>query len=598
MTHVLIHKQRKRVHALGYMHAARVTGGVDRRLNVNVGVLGHVDSGKTSLVAALSTTVSTAALDKHPQSQERGITLDLGFSNFTAPTPEHLAEAAAGSSEVQMTLVDCPGHATLIRTVMCGARIIDIVLLVLDVTKGIQTQTAECIVVAEAVTPHLIVALNKVDLLPSEGRTRLLSRVKKRLAATFRNTRYAGCVMVPVAARPGGDGPPEGVADVSAALLRVVPTQLYRPQGPLQVAVDHCFSLRGRGTVLTGTVLQGQVSVGDSIELPELRLQRKVRSIQVFRQAVQEARCGDRAAIAVTQLEAATVERCLLAAPGSVPSFSAAIARVDKIRFYVGNVKSKSRMHVSVGHVTLMSELAFFGLPDASQHADADLRSSQPRPTDTTYPAKSDATQAASSPLQAQESAQAFDLGRQYQHQEQLYGAEGRPPDENACNDLTAGGTAQGNHFGPQWALLRFSQPVVAPEDSGLIGSKLDAEASGAACRLAFCGHIVAILDTSDSLHLKRLQIFRWKRREGIIERVTGFRSAVCRGMFKKETDISVFAGMQVISEEGVSGTLAGSFGKSGKFSVKFDAPVESGSKVVLLFKKFLFQTDKRIMAQ
>eukprot|EP00208_Stichococcus_sp_RCC1054_P006234 CAMPEP_0206139746 /NCGR_PEP_ID=MMETSP1473-20131121/7113_1 /ASSEMBLY_ACC=CAM_ASM_001109 /TAXON_ID=1461547 /ORGANISM="Stichococcus sp, Strain RCC1054" /LENGTH=154 /DNA_ID=CAMNT_0053533641 /DNA_START=281 /DNA_END=741 /DNA_ORIENTATION=+ len=144
-----------------------------RRLNVNVGVLGHVDSGKTSLVAALSTHLSTAALDKHPQSQERGITLDLGFSSFTAPMPEHLARAgvAPADSDLQVTLVDCPGHASLIRTILCGARIIDMVLLVVDITKGIQAQTAECLVLAEAVTEHLIVALNKVDQLPVEGRT-------------------------------------------------------------------------------------------------------------------------------------------------------------------------------------------------------------------------------------------------------------------------------------------------------------------------------------------------------------------------------------------------------------------------------------------
>lgn len=566
-----------------------MASGVSRRLNVNVGILGHVDSGKTSLVAALSTTVSTAALDKNPQSQERGITLDLGFSNYTAPTPEHLATAAAGSEEVQMTLVDCPGHATLIRTVMCAARIIDIVLLVVDVTKGIQTQTAECIVVAESVTPHLIVALNKVDLLPLEGRAKLLSRIQKRLASTFKNTRYAACVMVPVAARPGSGGPPEGVTEVSAALLRAVPSQLHRPQGPLQVAVDHCFVLRGRGTVLTGTVLQGRVRVGDTVELPELsRLQRKVRSIQMFRQPVQEALCGDRAAFAVTRLEASNVERCLLAAPGSVPSFSAAVAHVHKIRFYAGDIKSRSKLHISVGHLTVMAHLEFFGLPDTAQHNGGN---NQPQPIGRAFPTTSNASQASS--FQAQEGAHQFEFGRQYQHQEQLHGAEGRPPDDNLP------GPAEQNYIGPQWVLLRFSQPVVAAPDSGLIGSKLDADASAAACRLAFCGHLVAILDTSDPLQLKRLQVFRRKRREGVIERVTGGdRNAVCRGMFKKETAISAFAGMQVISELGVLGTLGGTFGKSGKFTVRFDAPVVIGSKVLLTFKKYLFEPDKRIMGQ
>ena len=89
-----------------------------KTLNFNVGVLGHVDSGKTSLARSLSSTASTAAFDKNPQSRERGITLDLGFSSFTVDLPDHLRESAYES--LQFTLVDCPGHASLIRTIIGG----------------------------------------------------------------------------------------------------------------------------------------------------------------------------------------------------------------------------------------------------------------------------------------------------------------------------------------------------------------------------------------------------------------------------------------------------------------------------------------------
>ena len=131
--------------------------------NINIGVLGHVDSGKTSLVRVLSTQFSTAALDKHPQSKARGITLDLGFSAFSANVPEHLAGQV---EKLQYTLVDCPGHASLIRTIIGGAQIIDRMLLVVDITKGIQTQTAECLVIGSILTPDLVVVMNKVDLIP------------------------------------------------------------------------------------------------------------------------------------------------------------------------------------------------------------------------------------------------------------------------------------------------------------------------------------------------------------------------------------------------------------------------------------------------
>lgn len=88
-------------------------------LNLNVGILGHVDSGKTSLAKALSTTASTASFDKNPQSQERGITIDLGFSALVVDMPEHLKKACS-EQKLQLTFVDCPGHASLIRTIIGG----------------------------------------------------------------------------------------------------------------------------------------------------------------------------------------------------------------------------------------------------------------------------------------------------------------------------------------------------------------------------------------------------------------------------------------------------------------------------------------------
>lgn len=141
-------------------------------LNINIGVLGHIDSGKTSLCRALSTVTSTASLDKSPQSKERGITLDLGFSAFVVAVPDWLREREqeklAGIEHIQFTLVDCPGHASLMKTVIGGASIIDLMVLVVDCQKLIQTQTFECIVLGEILMDKLLIAFNKVDLLRSE----------------------------------------------------------------------------------------------------------------------------------------------------------------------------------------------------------------------------------------------------------------------------------------------------------------------------------------------------------------------------------------------------------------------------------------------
>lgn len=104
--------------------------------------------------------------------------------------------------------------------------------------------------------------------------------------------------------------------------------------------------------------------MNDTIELPALKLQKQVKSMQMFHKPVSQVRQGDRAAICVTQLNAKLIERGLAAAPGTVPTFSAAVAAVDKVRFYAGGVLGKAKYHMSIGHVTVMAEVQFFGLPD------------------------------------------------------------------------------------------------------------------------------------------------------------------------------------------------------------------------------------------
>jgi selenocysteine-specific elongation factor len=145
----------------------------EKILNINIGVLGHIDSGKTSLCKAISTIASTAGFDKNPQSKERGITLDLGFSAFIIAIPSWFRskheEDLKKYEYLQFTLVDCPGHASLMKTIIGGASIIDFMMLIIDSQKLIQTQTAECIVLGEILMDKLIIAMNKVDMFPNGG---------------------------------------------------------------------------------------------------------------------------------------------------------------------------------------------------------------------------------------------------------------------------------------------------------------------------------------------------------------------------------------------------------------------------------------------
>ena len=363
-------------------------------INVNVGILGHVDSGKTSLVKALSTLLSTAALDKNPQSQARGITLDLGFSAFSLPMPEHLMEKAGKDKKIlQFTLVDCPGHASLIRTIIGGSQIIDMMILVVDANKGIQTQTAECIVIGEITTDKLIIVLNKCDLLPEAEREAKIERMKRRLLKVFNKTKFANCSIIATSAAVGGEkvasigakcalstglnesstkGPKkdgmtmnlsnsQGVAELVDLIRASIEIPKRNLCGPLYYAIDHCFSIKGHGTILTGTVLGGSISVGNIIELPHLQTLRKVKSMQMFHKSVRTAGQGDRVGLCVTNLDPKLIERGIAVTPGSIPLLSTAICMVKKVRFFLEECKSNTNFHISIGHTTVAATVLFYG---------------------------------------------------------------------------------------------------------------------------------------------------------------------------------------------------------------------------------------------
>lgn len=326
--------------------------------NYNLGVLGHIDSGKTSIVRVLSAVLSTAALDKHPQSQERGITLDLGFSAFSVPMPTRLSES---HSILQVALVDCPGHASLIRTIIAGASIIDQMLLVIDATKGVQMQTAECIVIGELMMKgKLVVALNKIDMVEESK----LAMLEGKLRAIMRKTRFGDdVIIVPVSACPR-EGPPIGfdrLVDALVGSIDVLPTRRF--DEPLFFAIDHCFPIKGKGTVLTGTIMQGSLRVNDTIEIVQLRLEKKVKSIQSFHRPVPAATKGDRIGVLVTQMDSSLLERGIASTPRTLSMHSVMIVKVQRIPHFRQDIITKAKFHVTCGNDTVMGTCIFFSGP-------------------------------------------------------------------------------------------------------------------------------------------------------------------------------------------------------------------------------------------
>lgn len=519
-----------------------------KTLNFNVGVLGHVDSGKTSLARALSSTASTAAFDKNPQSRERGITLDLGFSSFTVDFPDHLRDTGGqqGFDSLQFTLVDCPGHASLIRTIIGGAQIIDLMMLVVDVVKGVQTQTAECLLIGELTCPRMVVVLNKIDLLPPNKRQGAIEKMTKRLHKTLESTRFKECPVIAVAAKPGGPEAPEteepqGVPELIELLKKQTYVPKRDPKGDLLMAVDHCFSIRGQGTVMTGTILQGSLAINDTVEIPVLKVTKKIKSVQMFRKPVSGAMQGDRVGVCVTQFDPKLLERGLVCTPGSLHTLYAAIISTKKIGYFKGSLATRAKFHITVGHETVMAKVTFFGLP----------------PDTTPTPSEPSSLE---SPI-------SFD--REYFYQDeyvsrQKEGASGPDPE--------------------QWALLEFERPVTCPALCLVIGSKLDTDIHANACRLAFQGRLLHGFEDKSYAEtaLPRLRIYKTKHKEGQVERVTDDYSVIGRSLFKKETNLQLFVGLKVTLSTGESGVIEGGFGQSGKFKIRIPDGLRPETKQLL----------------
>lgn len=498
--------------------------------NYNIGVLGHIDSGKTSLVRVMSSVLSTAALDKHPQSQERGITLDLGFSSYSVPMPSKLGSSA---TELQVTLVDCPGHASLIRTIIAGASIIDKMLLVIDATKGVQTQTAECIVIGELmIKSSLVVALNKIDLVPNDKIPILL----QKLSVILDKTQFIGnYIIVPVSAVPR-EGEPLGISALKSALVDTIEYLPTRDnEENLYYAIDHCFPIKGQGTVMTGTVLHGCMKVGDTIEIVQLGIQKKIKSMQSFHKPVQAAYKGDRVGVCVTQFDSKLLERGIASRPGTMKQVNNCIIDISLIPHYKGSIKTKKKFHITSGNETVMGSLLLFSQNEEESKSEPN-----------------------------------FNPNIEYSYEEVI------------------------NPKLPKryFALITLEHPICIVPGGLLIGSKLDADVQTKSCRIAFHGQIQA---TNIEQSVSSLKIFKIKSRKGAVDRWQDDWTAICQEMFSKNSNIDKFIGLRVrIGSRW--GTIQGSFGKSGKFRVKCDEPGTEGSEVELLFKKFLFDRSNRLV--
>ncbi|HMK66917.1 MAG TPA: selenocysteine-specific translation elongation factor, partial [Stellaceae bacterium] len=239
-----------------------------------VGSAGHIDHGKTALVRAL-TGVDT---DRLKEEKERGITIDLGFAYLPTPDGQVLG------------FIDVPGHERFVHNMLAGATGIDYVLLVVACDDGVMPQTREHLAIVDLLgISQGLVALSKCDLVSPDRRAEVAAEV----ASLLQPTALASAPLIPVSAVTG-----EGIEEMRARLFGAAGTFGTRAaRGRFRLAIDRCFTLAGAGTVVTGTVLSGAVTVGDRVLVSPTGLAARVRSIHTQNRPAERGQAGERCAL-------------------------------------------------------------------------------------------------------------------------------------------------------------------------------------------------------------------------------------------------------------------------------------------------------------
>ena len=302
--------------------------------HVNVGTIGHVDHGKTTLTAAITKTLASAGMadfrafetiDNAPEERERGVTIAIQHVEYETET-RHYAH------------VDCPGHADYIKNMITGAAQMDGAILVVSAADGPMPQTREHILLARQVeVPAIVVALNKVDVADPE----LLELVELELREMLTEYGFPGddVPIIPVsalAALESDDLTPEsewgkGIWELMEAVDNYVPVPDRPTDLPFIMPVEDVFGIKGRGTVVTGRIEGGKVEMGDTIDIVGIRdtHQTVVTGVEMFHKTLDSGEAGDAVGVLLRGIEREDVERGqVLAAPSSITPHTDFVAQV------------------------------------------------------------------------------------------------------------------------------------------------------------------------------------------------------------------------------------------------------------------------------
>ncbi len=288
--------------------------------HLNIGTIGHVDHGKTTLTAAITKVLSKSGgakyvefseIDKAPEERERGITINIAHVEYETPK-RHYAH------------VDCPGHADYVKNMITGAAQMDGAILVVSAPDGPMPQTREHILLARQVgVPYIVVALNKVDMMDDEE---LLDLVELEVRDLLSQYGFPGddVPVVRVSALKALEEDPAAmnqIMDLMKAIDEYIPVPVREMDKPFLMAIEDVFTISGRGTVVTGRVERGKILAGDEVEIVGFRDTRKTvaTSLEMFRKILDDAHAGDNVGVLLRGTGKDEVERGqVLAKPGSI----------------------------------------------------------------------------------------------------------------------------------------------------------------------------------------------------------------------------------------------------------------------------------------
>lgn len=291
-----------------------------KKPHVNIGTIGHVDHGKTTLTAAITKVLAEAggakfrdyaSIDNTPEEKARGITINSTHVEYETDA-RHYAH------------VDCPGHADYVKNMITGAAQMDGAILVVAATDGPMPQTREHILLARQMqVPAIVVFLNKVDML-GESDQELLDLVEMELHELLEAKGYHNAPIIRGSGLKALEGDPKYVEAVRQLMKTVdesIPTPKRDIEKPFLMPIEDVFSISGRGTVVTGRIESGKVKVNDKLQLVGLRDTRETvcTGIEMFNKSLDEGQAGENVGVLVRGLEKDDVERgMVLAQPGTV----------------------------------------------------------------------------------------------------------------------------------------------------------------------------------------------------------------------------------------------------------------------------------------